>query len=360
MSRKKAYMSIDAHARHCVLGWMDARGEFRQSWTFPTTEEQLVSHVKGVDAGTKIVAIEEGSLTGWIARTIRPHATEVVIADPRENHLISRNAMKGDKVDVRQLCRLLRLGELKHVYHPRDDDRAVFKAAVKQYIDFRDQETQLKRKIKAKYRSWGVQCIDGVRVYHPGKRAEFLAQLGDRAVRHQLERLYSVLDATLDMQASARKEAMQLSRRYPEIEQFMRVPGVGPIGAMIFDAYIQTPHRFPRKSALWRYCRLGVSDRTSDGKPLGYKRLDKAGNSELKAMSYRAFLSAMRIGRDNEVRRFFDRSLAGTRNPTNARLNTQRKIISVLHGIWRKEAQYDPKLFLGSEHITLTEQCRTA
>jgi len=129
---------------------------------------------------------------------------------------------------------------------------------------------------------------------------------------------------------------------------------------MIFDAYIQTPHRFTRKSALWRYCQLGVSDRTSDGKPLGYKHLDKAGNSELKAMSYRAFLAALRSRCENEVRQFFEKSLSRTHSSTNARLNTQRKIISVLHGIWRKEAEYDAKLFLGSEQTALTEQRQLA
>ena len=80
--------------------------------------------------------------------------SELVIANLHENHLISRNAQKGDKVDVRQLCRLLRLGELKEVYHPQDDDRAVFKTAVQHCIDLRGQQTQLKRKIKSKFRTW--------------------------------------------------------------------------------------------------------------------------------------------------------------------------------------------------------------
>ena len=50
MSRRKAYMAIDAHARHCVLGWMDALGEFQQSWTFATSEQELVRHVQRVEA----------------------------------------------------------------------------------------------------------------------------------------------------------------------------------------------------------------------------------------------------------------------------------------------------------------------
>jgi transposase len=349
MSQKKVYMAIDAHARNCVLGNMSARGQFDRMWRFQTCERELVQHVEAVDAGTKVLAIEEGPLAFWIAQTVRPYVTDVFVADPKKNPSISQNAMKGDKVDVRQLCRLLRLGELKRVYHPEDDERAVFKAAVQQYIDFRGQQTALKRKIKAKFRSWGVPDVEGTHVYNPKKREGFLRTVKQRAVRNQLSRLFVLLDSATKMEELALAEAIRLARPYPEIQEFKKIPGVGDVGALTFDAYIQTPHRFTRKSRLHRYCQLGVTDRTSDNKPLGFKRLDRAGNSELKAMSYRAFLCAMRIRRPNEVRAFYERSYRTTHNATHARLNTQRKIISVMHGIWRKGEEYRPELFLRSD-----------
>lgn len=344
---KKVYLAIDAHARHCTLGKMDARGKFERSWTFPTSEKELIKHVESIEA-KKILAIEEGPLAFWIAQTLRPYVNELIIADPRENPLISRNAMKRDKVDVKQLCRLLRLGELKIVYHPQDDERAIFKASVQQYLDFRDQETSLKRKIKAKYRSWGVPDVEGTRVFSKKKRDDYLTKIKAIPIRNQLKRLYVLLDNALLMQSLALKEAWRLGSKYPEIKEFMKMPGIGPIGSLLYDAYIQTPHRFVKKSQLYRYCQLAVTDRSSDNKPLAYKRLDKAGNSELKAMSYRAFTAAMRIKRTNEVRSFYEASLARTRNHTRARLNTQRKIISVLHGVWRTGQEYKSEMFLGS------------
>jgi transposase len=349
MSKKQVYMAIDAHARHCVLGVMNCRGNFLYSNRFTTCETELIKNVKDVDAGKKILAIEEGPLVFWIAQTLRPYVDEIVISDPRETFLISRNAMKRDKLDVRNLCRLLRLGELKQVYHPQEDHRAIFKAAVQQYIDIRNQQRSIKQKIKAKYRGWGVPDVEGVSVYNPDKKDKYLKKVNALAVRNQLERLYSLLSTAIEMQVSALKEAIRLSRRYLEIKEFMKIPGVGIIGAMIFDAYIQTPDRFRRKQHLWRYSKLGVTDRSSDGKPLAYKRLDRAGNGELKAMSYRAFLAALNRKDENEVRQFYNRSLQQTRNQTRARLNTQRKILSVLHGVWRKKEVYRPELFLGSE-----------
>jgi transposase len=349
MSKRKVYLAIDAHARNCVLGCMDAGGEFERSWRFPTCERELIRHVEEVDAGEKRLAIEEGPLTFWIAQTIRPYVSEVFIADPKKNPSISRNAMKNDKVDVRQLCRLLRLGELSRVYHSEDDERAVFKAAVQQYIDFRSQEVRVKHKLKAKFRGWGVPGVEGVGVYNPKKREAYLGEVKHHAVEHQLRRLYVMLDTSLKLQQLALEESLRLGRRYPEIQEFKKIPGVGDVGALIFDAYIQTPHRFTAKSRLYRYCQLAVTDRSSDGKPLGFRRLDRAGNSELKAMSYRAFLGAMRVKRENEVREFYEHSLQRTRNSTRARLNTQRKIISVMHGLWRKGEEYQASCFLGSD-----------
>ena len=65
------------------------------------------------------------------------------------------------------------------------------------------------------------------------------------------------------------------------------------------------------KQKLWRYCQLGIRSKTSGGKPLGYEELDPNGRSELKAMSYRAWLAALRHT-GNEVERFFEQSLRRT------------------------------------------------
>jgi transposase len=159
------------------------------------------------------------------------------------------------------------------------------------------------------------------------------------------------MDETESMQKKALRAMKQLGRRYPEIKEFEKMPGIGEILSHIFDAFIQTPHRFANKRKLWRYCRLGITDRSSDGKPLGFKRLDKSGVSELKALSYRAWLGAMKS--DNEVRRFYSRSLRQTLSHVHARLNTQRKIIAVMYGMWKRGEAYKPELFLDSPQMSV-------
>jgi hypothetical protein len=131
---KEAYMAIDAHARHCVLAVMDETGQVCGDWRFATTEAELIRHVDAVNAPTKRLAVEENGLARWIAQVLRPYVADVFICDPRENALIGRSAHKRDELDSAKLCRLLRLGELKRVYQPTDDHRAVFKTSVQTYL----------------------------------------------------------------------------------------------------------------------------------------------------------------------------------------------------------------------------------
>jgi len=343
---KIAYLAIDVHANNSVLGHMDSKGNFIGNRQFPTSEQNIIKALQSIKAKEKLLTIEEGTLTYWAAQVAMPYVTKVIPCDPRENALIYRSPNKRDKVDTKKLCRLLRLGELNEVYHPENDDRAIFKAAVQHYIDLRDQQVALKQKIKAMFRHWGIIDVAGEAIYTIKKRHDYLNQLKHVEIRRQLKRLYSIMDKVEGMQKQALGAVKQLGRKYPETKEFIKLPGIGIVGAHTFSAYIQTPHRFAHKSKLWRYCRMGITNRTSDGKPLGYKRLDPSGISELKALTYRAWMSAMRG--DNEVKKFYSNSLRRTYDRVHARLNTQRKIISVMYGIWKTGEPYDPNLFLDS------------
>jgi len=342
--RKIAYLALDVHVRNCVLGEMDNNGKFRGTKTFVTTEQNIIHALKSISAKHKYLVLEEGTMSQWVAQVASANVTRVHICDPRENALIYKSTNKRDKVDVKKLCRLLRLDEIKLVYHPEDDHRAVFKAAVQHYLDISHQKIRIKQKIKAMYRHWGVIDVFGDRIYNNKTYDEYLKKIPHRPVRNQLKRLYCLLDNNRMVLKAALAEMKQLGRKYPEIKQFKKIPGIGDIGAHVFDAFIQTPHRFAKRNRVWKYCRLSITDRSSDGKPLGFKRLDRSGIGELKALSYRAYMSSMRG--DNEVKRFYRQSLQRTLNRKHARLNTQRKIITVMYSIWKKERAYRPELFL--------------
>ena len=344
--RNIAYLAMDLHARNCTLGEMDEGGRFRGNLEFSTTENNIIHALKSVNAKQKYLTIEEGTLTYWAAQIAHSYVNQVIVCDPRQNALIYKSPQKKDNVDTQKLCRLLRLGELTHVYQPENDDRAIFKSSAQHYVDLRNQLTRLKLKIKAMYRHWGVIDVFTNALYSNRGRDNYLEQIKHVPIRNQLLRLYYLMDQTEAMRKAALKSMKKLGRKYAEIGEFMKIPGIADINAHIFDAFIQTPHRFAKKSRLWKYCRLSITDRSSDGKPLGFQRIDKSGIGELKALSYRAFVAAM--SGNNEVKKFYLRSLQRTHNHKHARLNTQRKILAVMYSIWKKGVAYRPELFADS------------
>ena len=117
------YLGLDAHTRTCTLAGMDPSGRVVSTDTFLTSESARIAHVTRIPAKTIYLGLEESSLAGWIAGTLRPHVSQLIVCDPLHNTLVSRGGNKDDVTDAIKLCRLLRLGELKEVYHADEDHR---------------------------------------------------------------------------------------------------------------------------------------------------------------------------------------------------------------------------------------------
>lgn len=342
-----AYTGLDLHATHSEFGVIDGHGQEQQRHKLATDPKLMNDWLGSLSANHIFLAVEEGPLTQWISWQLSGVVDELVVCDPKENFWISRSAKKTDRIDAVKLARLLRMGELRPVWHSEQkNDRALFAAAATHYITMRREQVRLKHQIKSRFRRWGVIDVSGETVYSTQGRAGYLEQLTDGCIRTQIAGLFTLLDHTVDAQADAKEQMLRLGSGYEEIVEFQKMPGIGPILAYLFSGIVQTPHRFERVQQLWRWGGLGITDRSSNGKPLGYEKLDPNGRSEIKDISYRAWKAgATQATTTNEVKRFYETSLSNSSSQTNARLNTQRKILKVLWTIWRKQVCYNPDLF---------------
>jgi len=346
---EEAVASIDLHSTTSVLGVMDSsNGEMICRWRFPTTGAELVSHIKAVRAKRLELTIEQTPMTRWAAALLRPLCDRLVPCDPRENRAVAGNSFKSDEADVDILCRLLRLGELKEVHHEEDDSRFAFKAAVQHYRDIVRDKVRARNKVKAMMRRVGAHFESKKdRSLSPKHRAEVLEFMPTDTWRRSLSRCLRHHDWLVEETKAARKEYEGMGCAYAEIARFLEIPGVGSVTAHTFSAFISTPERFATKGRLFRYCALAITDRSSDGKQLGYQRVEKnAGCRDLKDVSYHAWLGAI-TGKDNEVKRWFQAALrTNGGNQKKARLSTQRKILHTMWAMWKNDRPYDPDLMI--------------
>jgi transposase len=240
---------------------------------------------------------------------------------------------------------LLRLGKLKEVWMGEDRIREIYRALVYELLNWRDAQRELKALIKARYRQWGVLRLHGTKVFAHQSRADYLAQLPGEEERRMLGRLYSQHDHARIQWQETLKEVERVAKAFWEVREFQRLPGVGPIAAHVFSAIIETPERFRDKHQLWKYSGLGITDRSSDNKPLGYQRLDRRGNRELKNLSYHAWRTACKSTTGPNAIKSFYQASKGRTTVRHARLNTQRKILEAMWQVWRRRQLFDPNKF---------------
>jgi len=348
-SQRKLFAALDLHKAHSVLGSMTASGEFLGTARFPTREEFLVRHVLELPSRAVHLTMEAGPMARWAAGVLRPHCREVVVCEPRENRLISTSTRKNDGFDVRQLCRIQRMGELKEVWTGSNQEREVFRYAVYDMLKLRDRARESKVIIKSRLSGWGLPTPAGREVYGRAARGRWLDALPCDDARSAIAPLYDLYDATKAAENAARKEVKRLGRAFPEVGLLQGVPGVAFAGSHVFVAIVEDPARFRTAKELWRFAALAVTSRSSDGKPLGYERLDRRGHRELKNLSYHAWRTATRsTTRDNAVKQFYHESKARTGGVTHARLATQRKVLGTMWTLWRKGAEYSDEAFLQS------------
>lgn len=347
-SLRKAFLGLDIHSATTVLVVLNEAGQPLATQRFPTTGRNLITAVTSVRAGHKEVVLEETPMSHWAVDLLRPHCRRIVSCDAKQNRWIARNPQKNDESDAERLAELLRLGRLKEVYHTRDADRFAFKGAVQHYLDVQRDRVRAKNKIKALFKRVGLPTLTGPRVFGQAERRVILDLVPQGAWRLALERRYRHYDYLNDETREALKEVQQLGRSYWEIAEFMKIPGVGPVTAHCVSAFLQTPHRFETKSALYRYAALSITDRSSDNKPLGFQRLERGtGNVELKRATYHAWLGATATRRDNEVKTWYLAALEGkSGQQKRARLATQRKLLATMWAIWLHRTPYDPERFV--------------
>lgn len=344
-----AWLGLDAHSKNCVLAHLDDHGTEIKWWKFPTQPQKLIAQVQAIPATDKRLMLEESNLARWLGQLLKPHVQQLVVCDARRNYLISQDHHKHDRRDAFALARLFRLNEFKPVWQPRDDQRVLFKRSAQAYENAVQRQTRLKLQLKALFQHWGL-FPSGSTVFAQTGRNLWLKQLPHDTLRSQALVLYELLDQALNSQAQCRRLLSQSGRQFPEVQRLRSVPGIGPVGAHLFVAYIQDPTRFKKFSQLTRYCRLGIRDRSSDDKPLGYLQLDRHGVGTLKAITYRAFLQAAKR-RTGPVWAFYEFSRRHTGDSTHARLNTQRKILFTLWTLWLTNQAFDPATFSRSQPI---------
>src|SRR5216117_1602378 len=209
MSSEK-YIGLDVHQATISVAVLDSRGKLVMESIVETKAATILDFLAGL-RGTLSVTLEEGTWAAWLYDLLKPHVDKLVVCNPRKNALL-KDGNKSDRIDARKLAELLRLDNLKPVYHGETGVRMLRELA-RSYLTIVKDLSRVMNRLKALYRSWAIPCA-GRDVYYRRHRSAWLDKIPEAGTRRRAEQLYQQLDLLQHLRQQARRELLAESRKH--------------------------------------------------------------------------------------------------------------------------------------------------
>lgn len=335
------FIALDVHCAFSEIAVMTGKGKLVRRDRCETAIPALVERIEQV-AHPRRLTFEEGPLADWLARSLRSHVDELVVCEPRRNSWIARDGDKDDPIDARKLADLYRGGYLKAVHQSQSLKRSLLKQQVSLYHDRVAERVRQGNQLSAFFKRHGAF----VKVSDLIDEEEWRVSLGrlpqNALLCRGVERIREVYLLMLDQEEALRKELIGLAQNEEPVRRFEDLPGFSWIRSVTFYAYVDTPHRFKSKSALWRYAGIGLERRHSGQGPTR-TRLCKQGHRQLKNVLLGGAKSAISQGQNPLADKFkFWTEEEGLPVP-NARRNVARAMAAIMWSMWKSGKRYDPQ-----------------
>lgn len=336
------HIALDVHVSFCEMAVATTSGKLVARDRCLTTIPALVEMIENVKQPRKLT-FEEGPLADWLSRNLSEHVQEVFVCEPRRNRLIAKDGDKDDDIDAEKLAQLYRGGYLKRVHQSESLERSLLKQHVGYYHHCVRERVRQGNQLVALLRRHGV-FVPAALLLVPEQTKEYLSRLPNNLVlRTNVDQKLQMYRLLQEQEANNRRVLMQLARREDVVRKFTEIPGVGWIRAVTFFAYVDTPHRFRNKSALWRYCGIGLKRKHSGKGPMR-SQLDHLGNRRLKDLLLGAAKSAVSSKDSPYAVKYEQWRQREHMHPSTARRNVARSIAATMLALWKSGAGFDASL----------------
>jgi transposase len=323
--QKSVFVLLDGKAE--VVG----RGRLR-------TSEHALRETFGSLAPLR-VAIEAGTHSPWVSRSLEELGHEVVVANPRQVPLITRHLRKSDETDAETLARLCLvdrslLRPIRHRSEASQEHLVVLRARAAAV----EARSQLVNTIRGLVKPFGQRLPSCDADCFAERVREHLPQALAPALLPLVETVAQLSESIRGYDAEVRRLSEQC---YPETGLLRQVQGVGPITALTYVLTLEAPERFARSRQVGAYLGL-VPKRSQSGEQDPELAISRAGDAELRRLLVQcAHYILGAHAQESDLRRWGLR-LAERRGKKKAVVAVARKLAVLLHRLWSSGAVYEP------------------
>jgi transposase len=329
------YGAIDLHARYSEIRIIDAEGRVIREQRIVTSRERLVAVFR--DQGALRILLETGTESEWVALALDAAGHEVIVADPNFAPMYGeiRRKVKTDRRDVAALAEANRRGWYRATHRVSAPQRGV-----RQVLRSRRLLVQMRGRtislMRALLRQSGYRLASGTSRCVPGRLAQLALPPAVAETLDPLRRIVETLTTeitTVDARLATHAEAD------PVVQRLRTVPGVGPVVAQTFRAFVDDVSRFTQAGQV--SAAIGLVPREDSSAERRHRgHITKAGPPELRSLLVQAAWACWRSHRSASLRAWVDR-LAGRRGRRIAVVALARPLSRILFAVWRDQSVFD-------------------
>jgi len=280
------------------------------------------------------IVVEATGNAQAVVEAVAPFVGRVVIANPRQVHLIAKARIKTDVIDATVLARLYASGFLPEVWAPDARTMSLRRQVTRRNQVVR-QRVRLKTMIQAILHAHLVPQCPHADIAGPKSRAWLMAQVLPADENDAIERHLREYDRLTDDLRVLERELARNALGSEETKRLMTIPGIDMVVAVGLLAAIGPVDRFASPGRLVAFLGLNPSVHQSGSSPAKHGRITKQGPCHARTMLVEAAWQAVRG--PGPLRAFYER-VRGRRGTHVAAVAVARKIaVIVWHLLSRGE-----------------------
>ena len=328
------YGAIDLHTRFSQIRIIDDAGRVVRDRRVVTTAATLVG-VFG-DQGRVRILLETGTESEWVAQALEAAGHTVIVADPNYAPMYGelRRTVKTDRRDVAALAEANRRGWYRPAHRTSAAQRSVRQMlrARRQLVAMRSGTISL---VRALVRQAGYRVPSGGSARVAARLAALPLPAALVTTLAPLRRILEQLSAEI-VGLDGRCQAQ--AQTDPIVQRLQSVPGVGPVVAVTFRAYVDDVGRFSRASQV--SAAMGLVPREDSSAERRHRgHITKAGPAEVRSLLVQAAWACWRSGRSGTLRAWVER-VAARRGRRIAVVGLARRLSRILYAIWRDQSVF--------------------
>jgi transposase len=329
------YGAIDLHARYSQIRILDEDGRVVCEQRVVTSAERLVSVFAG--HGPMRVLLEAGTESEWVAQALEGAGHAVIVADPNYAPMYGeiRRTVKTDRRDAAALAEANRRGWYRATHRVSAAQRTLRQilCSRRQLVSMRSGTISV---LRALLRQAGYRLAAGRAERVPTRLARLSLPEELAATLVPLRRIVEALSqeiATVDARLRAHVATD------PVVQRLQSVPGVGPIVALSFRAFVDDVTRFA--SAGQVSAAIGLVPREDSSAERRHRgHITKVGPRALRSLVVQGAWACWRSRASASLRAWVDR-LAARRGRRIAVVALARRLSRILYALWRDGSVFD-------------------